>query len=165
MYILIKLETFESSLYLLKYLINLRPFTFTELSQKQKKKEYKSTYVFQFEVDPHGIGFDLEIPLGIIIGTIPLRQVVQQYYPQAMPSAPAITAQPWAPPFAGQPVAPPLGAQPWAPPFAGQPGAPPLGAQPGAPPFAGQPGAPPVGYDMRKYLQSNCTGFVLFGIL
>ncbi|XP_052278841.1 arrestin domain-containing protein 3-like isoform X2 [Dreissena polymorpha] len=37
-------------------------------------------YVLQLEVDPAGPAFDLEVPLELIIGTIPLRQVVQQQY-------------------------------------------------------------------------------------
>lgn len=66
--------------------------------------KYHSTFSLRFhclpqlEVDPAGPAFDLEVPLEIIIGTIPLRQIVQQYYPQAV--------QPPAP----QPSAPPAGA-------------------------------------------------------
>ncbi|XP_045216784.2 arrestin domain-containing protein 3-like isoform X3 [Mercenaria mercenaria] len=43
-------------------------------------------YILQLEVDPSGPAFDLEVPLEVIIGTIPLRQVVQRYYPQWQPS-------------------------------------------------------------------------------
>lgn len=58
----------------------------------------------QLEVDPAGPAFDLEVPLEIIIGTIPLRQIVQQYYPQAVqPSAP----QPSAPPAGAGAMLPP----------------------------------------------------------
>ena len=37
--------------------------------------------VFQLNVDPSGPALDLEVPLEIIIGTIPLRQVVEQFPP------------------------------------------------------------------------------------
>lgn len=40
-------------------------------------------YLLQLEVDPAGPAFHLEVPLEIIIGTIPLRQVVNTYYPQS----------------------------------------------------------------------------------
>lgn len=35
----------------------------------------------QLNVDPSGVGLDLEVPLEVIIGTIPLASVVQQYPP------------------------------------------------------------------------------------
>ncbi|CAL1533646.1 unnamed protein product [Lymnaea stagnalis] len=38
-------------------------------------------YILQLNVDPSGPALDLEIPLEIIIGTIPLRSVVDQYPP------------------------------------------------------------------------------------
>lgn len=37
----------------------------------------------KLNVDPSGPALDLEVPLEIIIGTIPLRQVVQQFPPRA----------------------------------------------------------------------------------
>lgn len=46
-------------------------------------------YILQLEVDPSGPGFDLEVPLEIIVGTIPLRQVVQRLYPQWQPQQPS----------------------------------------------------------------------------
>lgn len=52
-------------------------------------------YILQLEVDPSGPAFDLEVPLEIIIGTIPLRQVVQRYFPQWHPTVPSL--QPSAP--------------------------------------------------------------------
>ena len=36
----------------------------------------------QLNVDPSGPALDLEVPLEVIIGTIPLRQVVEQYPPR-----------------------------------------------------------------------------------
>ena len=36
-------------------------------------------------VDPSGIGFDLEVPLPVVIGTIPLRQIVEMYPPSPPP--------------------------------------------------------------------------------
>ncbi|KAK7115750.1 hypothetical protein V1264_001566 [Littorina saxatilis] len=38
-------------------------------------------YILQLNVDPSGMSFDLEVPLEIIIGTIPLREVVSRYAP------------------------------------------------------------------------------------
>ena len=38
-------------------------------------------FAFQLNVDPSGPALDLEVPLEIIIGTIPLRQVVEQFPP------------------------------------------------------------------------------------
>lgn len=57
-------------------------------------------YVLQLDVDPAGPAFDLEVPLEIVIGTIPLRQSIQQQWsggpgapmpplPTTVPSAPA----------------------------------------------------------------------------
>ncbi|KAK3601187.1 hypothetical protein CHS0354_004388 [Potamilus streckersoni] len=52
-------------------------------------------YILQFEVDPTGPSFDLEIPLEIIIGTIPLRSAVPPQFlsqyppPSTMPLPPA----------------------------------------------------------------------------
>ena len=43
--------------------------------------------VFQLNVDPSGPALDLEVPLEIIIGTIPLRQVVEQFPPHQPPSS------------------------------------------------------------------------------
>ena len=37
--------------------------------------------VFQLNVDPSGPALDLEVPLEIIIGTIPLLQVVEKFPP------------------------------------------------------------------------------------
>lgn len=42
-------------------------------------------YILLLEVDPAGPAFDLEVPLEIIIGTIPLRTYVPTYAPQAYP--------------------------------------------------------------------------------
>ena len=41
--------------------------------------------IFQLEVDPSGPAFDLEVPLEIIIGTIPLRTFVPTYGQPAFP--------------------------------------------------------------------------------
>ncbi|BFZ02492.1 hypothetical protein BsWGS_05531 [Bradybaena similaris] len=44
-------------------------------------------YILQLNVDPSGPSFDLEVPLDILIGTIPLSEV-QQYPPMApLPAA------------------------------------------------------------------------------
>ncbi|KAK7473588.1 hypothetical protein BaRGS_00035191 [Batillaria attramentaria] len=43
-------------------------------------------YVLQLNVDPSGPAVDLEVPLEIIIGTIPLRRVVEQFPPRAPPA-------------------------------------------------------------------------------
>ncbi|WAR01022.1 ARRD3-like protein [Mya arenaria] len=51
-------------------------------------------YILQLEVDPAGPGFDLEVPLEVIVGTIPLRQVVQQYYPMPQPTLSPPSAPP-----------------------------------------------------------------------
>ncbi|XP_060600430.1 arrestin domain-containing protein 3-like isoform X2 [Ruditapes philippinarum] len=65
-------------------------------------------YILQLEVDPSGPAFDLEVPLEIIIGTIPLRQVVQRYYPQWQPPpAQPARAEPSAPPAVTPPDLPP----------------------------------------------------------
>lgn len=62
-------------------------------------------YILQLNVDPAGPALDLEVPLEIIIGTIPLRQVVERYPPRA----PAVMPPPQAgyPPPAGA-TAPPM---------------------------------------------------------
>lgn len=65
----------------------------------------------KLNVDPSGPSLDLEVPLEIIIGTIPLRQVVAQYPPRApqptvgfplptgaTPSAPFEPMMPYSPP-------------------------------------------------------------------
>ncbi|XP_025077865.1 uncharacterized protein LOC112554340 [Pomacea canaliculata] len=68
-------------------------------------------YILQLNVDPSGPSLDLEVPLEILIGTIPLRQVVAQYPPRApqptvgfplptgaTPSAPFEPMMPYSPP-------------------------------------------------------------------
>eukprot|EP00916_Digyalum_oweni_P011297 GHVL01018824.1.p1 GENE.GHVL01018824.1~~GHVL01018824.1.p1 ORF type:complete len:423 (-),score=14.79 GHVL01018824.1:325-1593(-) len=39
-------------------------------------------YILQLNVDPSGPATDLEVPLEILIGTIPLRQVIERYPPR-----------------------------------------------------------------------------------
>ena len=34
---------------------------------------------FQLTVDPSGVGFDLDVPLQVVIGSIPLASIAQQY--------------------------------------------------------------------------------------
>ncbi|XP_063687098.1 arrestin domain-containing protein 17-like [Bolinopsis microptera] len=55
-------------------------------------------YTVELSVDPSGIGFDLDVPVNITIGTIPLRQQYQhinyQYQPDANAPPPAIGAPP-----------------------------------------------------------------------
>ncbi|BFZ02476.1 hypothetical protein BsWGS_05515 [Bradybaena similaris] len=69
-------------------------------------------YILQLNVDPSGPSFDLEVPLEILIGTIPLMSVVQQHRP--MPPLPPAGVDNWnnpsAPPYgAAYPDAPPMG--------------------------------------------------------
>ena len=49
-------------------------------------------FILQLEVDPSGPAFDLEVPLEVIIGTIPLRMFIptfaSQYPPPAAPLHP-----------------------------------------------------------------------------
>lgn len=52
------------------------------------------SYVLQMNVDPAGPAFDLEVPLKVIIGTIPLRSVVEASKPKPPPPE---LAQPKAP--------------------------------------------------------------------
>ena len=47
---------------------------------------------FQFNVDPCGPALDLEVPLDIIIGTIPLKDSVENIAPPPQP--PAVVQQP-----------------------------------------------------------------------
>ncbi|XP_062620954.1 arrestin domain-containing protein 3-like isoform X2 [Saccostrea cucullata] len=63
-------------------------------------------YYFELIVDPSGPAIDLHVPLLIIIGTIPLRTVVQQYQAQYGISSPA---QPALPAPGPAPSAPPVG--------------------------------------------------------
>ncbi|BFZ02490.1 hypothetical protein BsWGS_05529 [Bradybaena similaris] len=55
-------------------------------------------YILQLNVDPSGPSFDLEVPLEILIGTIPLMSVVQQYPP--MPPLPPASVDNWNSPAA-----------------------------------------------------------------
>ncbi|BFZ02494.1 hypothetical protein BsWGS_05532 [Bradybaena similaris] len=64
-------------------------------------------YILQLNVDPSGPAFDLEVPLEIVIGTIPLISVVQQYPP--MPSLPSAGFDNWISPSAPSPDAAPAG--------------------------------------------------------
>ncbi|XP_046337202.1 arrestin domain-containing protein 3-like [Haliotis rufescens] len=106
-------------------------------------------YNVQFEVTPSGPSFDLDIPLPVIIGTIPLQSVLAQHPPMAPPvGAPMIMPNPagaggaYPPPGAG---APQPGAYP--PPGAGAYPHPGAGAYPPTGAGAAQPGAypPPTG--------------------
>ena len=49
-------------------------------------------FSLQLNVDPSGPALDLEVPLEVVLGTIPLMQVVQNFPPMApppsLPSAP-----------------------------------------------------------------------------
>ncbi|XP_076439019.1 arrestin domain-containing protein 3-like [Babylonia areolata] len=45
-------------------------------------------YFLQLNVDPAGIGFDLKVPVSIIIGTIPLKQALDQYSSMALRQPP-----------------------------------------------------------------------------
>ncbi|XP_052278843.1 arrestin domain-containing protein 3-like isoform X1 [Dreissena polymorpha] len=54
-------------------------------------------YVLQLEVEPAGPAFDLEVPLELIIGTIPLRQVVQQQYGANLVPFSAVQPSNWGP--------------------------------------------------------------------
>ncbi|KAL8563916.1 hypothetical protein ACOMHN_049572 [Nucella lapillus] len=62
-------------------------------------------YYLQVEVDPTGVGFDLLVPVEIIIGTVPLRQVMEQYQTLLFPTNPAPSAptrdELYSSPFAG----------------------------------------------------------------
>jgi hypothetical protein len=62
-------------------------------------------YSVELSVDPSGIGFDLDVPINITIGTIPLRQQYQQINYQSAPgaSAPADDSAP-PPPSYGEVV-------------------------------------------------------------
>lgn len=67
-------------------------------------------YFVMMVVDPTGPAFDLEIPLEVVIGTIPLREVPPMWFPQA----PVMTLPAGAPePVVNQPV--PMTAYPAAP--------------------------------------------------
>ena len=46
-------------------------------------------YVVELSVDPSGIGFDLDVPVNITIGTIPLRQQYEHINYQEVPGASA----------------------------------------------------------------------------
>ncbi|XP_056022796.1 arrestin domain-containing protein 17-like isoform X2 [Ostrea edulis] len=64
-------------------------------------------YCLELIVDPSGPAIDLHVPLLIIIGTIPLQSVVQQYQTQYGVSATGPPALP--PPPGPEPSAPPMG--------------------------------------------------------
>lgn len=64
----------------------------------------------QLIVDPSGPAIDLHVPLLIIIGTIPLRSVVQQYQTQFGMTAPQPSALPPPGPVPSAPSAPPMAA-------------------------------------------------------
>ncbi|XP_076472508.1 arrestin domain-containing protein 3-like [Babylonia areolata] len=93
-------------------------------------------YILQLNVDPSGPALDLEVPLEIIIGTIPLRQVVEMYPPRAPGPLPAPPQAGYGPP-PGIMYPPPegAGAMPYPPP-AMEPTAPvmPPGSVPDMPP-------------------------------
>ncbi|KAH3812604.1 hypothetical protein DPMN_141040 [Dreissena polymorpha] len=56
-------------------------------------------YFVEFKVDVVGTPFDLELPIPITIGTIPLQSTVQMYMPSMWPSPePVVTQQPYGPP-------------------------------------------------------------------
>ena len=114
----------------------------------------------QLNVDPSGAHTDLEVPLEIIIGTIPLRQVVEQYPPRPAPT-PAFAG--FGPPQAGYPppaaapypgpgtmYPPPAGSAPYTPP------------DPSAPPM--QPIMPSMPSNLRKlvFIVPFSSSFVLF---
>ena len=65
-------------------------------------------FLFQLNVDPSGPALDLEVPLEIIIGTIPLRQVVEQFPPHPAAIQPPAQAGYGVPP--GTMYPPPEGA-------------------------------------------------------
>ena len=62
--------------------------------------------IFQITVDPSGIGFDLDVPVEVVIGSIPLASVAQQYgfniQQPAIPSAPGAPEGLYTDPTAGQ---------------------------------------------------------------
>ena len=60
----------------------------------------------QLIVDPSGPALDLHVPLLVIIGTIPLRAIVQQYQTQYGISGPGPSQLP---PAGPEPTAPPMG--------------------------------------------------------
>lgn len=68
------------------------------------------TFFIQLIVDPSGPAIDLHVPLLIIIGTIPLRSVVQQYQTQFGMSTPQPSALPPPGPAPSAPSAPPMAA-------------------------------------------------------
>ncbi|KAH3812600.1 hypothetical protein DPMN_141036 [Dreissena polymorpha] len=56
-------------------------------------------YFVEFKVDVVDTPFDLELPIPITIGTIPLQSTVQMYMPSMWPSPePVVTQQPYGPP-------------------------------------------------------------------
>ena len=61
----------------------------------------------QLNVDPSGPALDLEIPLEVVIGTIPLMSVVQQYPPSPPVGFDENALWPTAPPAAMGASAPP----------------------------------------------------------
>ncbi|XP_022332250.1 arrestin domain-containing protein 17-like [Crassostrea virginica] len=63
-------------------------------------------YYLELIVDPSGPALDLHVPLLVIIGTIPLRAVVQQYQTQYGISGPGPSQLP---PPGPEPTAPPMG--------------------------------------------------------
>ena len=65
-----------------------------------------SVYSVELSVDPSGIGFDLDVPLSIVIGTIPLRQMFQyiQHGTGALPAIPDYEASAPPPPSYGEVV-------------------------------------------------------------
>lgn len=67
-------------------------------------------YYLELIVDPSGPAIDLHVPLLIIIGTIPLRSVVQQYQTQFGMTAPQPSALPPPGPAPLAPSAPPMAA-------------------------------------------------------
>ncbi|KAK3780535.1 hypothetical protein RRG08_032010 [Elysia crispata] len=64
-------------------------------------------YIVQLNVDPSGPGLDLEVPLEIVIGTIPLMSVVQQYPPRPPVGFDENSVLPTAPPQQAGASAPP----------------------------------------------------------
>ncbi|KAK3698149.1 hypothetical protein RRG08_021660 [Elysia crispata] len=64
-------------------------------------------YIVQLNVDPSGPALDLEIPLEVVIGTIPLMSVVQQYPPSPPVGFNEGSMWPTAPPMQGGASAPP----------------------------------------------------------
>ena len=95
---------------LIHILVKDRCVSFLYHSQKRKNSNvWQCTLcLFQLNVDPSGPALDLEVPLEIIIGTIPLRQVVEQFPPHPASIQPPPPAGYSAPP--GTMYPPPEGA-------------------------------------------------------